>query len=180
MQGIVVAVSKSATHSLNKYNQESINLIVGWGIEGDAHAGKTVQHLYLKRTEPDRPNNREVHLIPMELLDELREKGFDLTPGLCGENVNTRGIPLMDLPEGTLLHIGEDVCIELTGLRDPCGQLNGIQPGLKAAMLDQDEAGNTIYKCGVHSQIKTGGIVKPGDSIRVELPPEPYKAMHTI
>lgn len=180
MEGTVIAVSKSETHSFSKYNQESIELIVGWGIEGDAHAGKTVQHLYLKRTEPDRLNNREVHLISMELLEELREQGFDLTPGLCGENINTRGIPLLDLPEGTLLYIGDEVCIELTGLRDPCGQLNGIQEGLKSAMLDEDEDGNTIYKCGVHSQIKVGGIVRPNDAVRVELPPEPHKPMHTI
>lgn len=180
MQGKVIAVSKSATHSLSKYNQESIKLIPDWGVEGDAHAGKTVQHLYLVRTDPTRRNNRHLHLFLQEMLDELAEKSFDLTPGQVGENLTTQGLPLMDMPVGTKLYIGDEVCLELTGLRDPCGQLNGIYPGLKAAMLDKDEQGNTIYRGGLYGVIRTGGVVKPGDTLRVELPPEPHVAMTII
>ena len=176
----VVAVSLSPTHSFSKINQDSIRLYAGEGVEGDAHAGGTVKHRSRVKQNPDQPNLRQVHLMHVELLEELSEKGFQVKPGDIGENITTRGIDLLDLPEGTRLHIGSAAVVEVTGLRNPCAQLDAFQAGLTAACLDHDDEGNLIRKAGVMSVVLTGGSVRPGDIIRIELPMQPHKPLERV
>jgi len=142
---------------MSKTNQASIRLLPGIGVEGDAHAGPTVKHRSRVARDPNQPNLRQVHLIHAELHDELVGLGFEVEPGRMGENVTTRGLDLLALPTGTRLHLGESAVVEVTGLRNPCSQLNGIQPGLMAATLDRDEAGNLIRKAGVMAVVVSGG-----------------------
>ena len=180
MSGIVTAVSVSATHTMSKPNQESIRLITGLGVEGDAHLGETVKHRSRVARDPSQPNLRQVHLIHSELHDELREAGFAVSEGQMGENVTTRGLDLLGLPTGTLLHLGDSVAVEVTGLRNPCKQLNGIQPGLMAATLGRDEHGKLIRKAGIMGIVIAGGEVRPGDPIRAELPGEPHRPLEPV
>jgi len=174
MVGIVVGVSLSSTHSFYKEPQESIRLIAGLGVQGDAHMGKMVKHRYFVRTDPERPNLRQAHLIQAELLDELQADGFDVGPGALGENITTRGVDLLHLPLGARLRIGDAVVLELTELRDPCGQMDDFMPGLKLASLSQDDTGRVTGKAGVMSIVVVGGVIVPGDPVVVELPPEPH------
>lgn len=166
----VTAVSQSRTHSLRKAPALSIRLVAGLGVEGDAHAGVTVKHRSRVARDPTQPNLRQVHLIHAELHDELRLRGFALAPGEMGENITTQGIDLLALPTATRLYLGPDAVVEITGLRNPCTQLNGLQPGLMNAVLDRDRAGNLIRKAGVMAIVLAGGDVRPGDGISVELP----------
>ncbi|KEI71893.1 MOSC domain-containing protein [Endozoicomonas elysicola] len=180
MEAIVTAVSRSAEHNFSKQNQPSITLIEGVGVEGDAHAGKTIKHLYLLKKDPSRPNLRQVHLIQTELFDELLEKGFTVKAGELGENINTRGINLLGLPTGTRLSIGENVIIELTALRNPCVQIDTFQKGLLKAVIDRNEDGKVIRKTGVMGVVIAGGKVVPEDSIRIELPAEPHQPLEYV
>jgi MOSC domain-containing protein YiiM len=176
----VKAISKSATHTLHKYNAESIMLLEGLGVEGDAHQGVTVKHRSRVALDPTQPNLRQVHLIHSELHDELKEKGFNIAAGQMGENITTEGVALLDLPRHTLLHIGENAVVEVTGLRNPCNQLNCIQEGLMQAVLDKDENNNLIRKAGIMSIVIKSGIVKTGDSVRIELPSLPYLPLERV
>jgi MOSC domain-containing protein YiiM len=169
--GVVVAVSRSAVHEFSKPVQKSIRLLLGLGVEGDAHLGVTVQHRSRVAKDPTRPNLRQVHLVHEELHDELRAGGFQVTPGAIGENITTRGIDLLALPRGARLHIGSAAVVGVTGLRDPCRQLNDHQPGLMAAVLGRDEQGNLVRKAGIMGVVLAAGEVQAGDSIRVELLP---------
>jgi MOSC domain len=178
--GIVEAVHKSELHTLKKHEHKSIQLLAGLGVEGDAHMGVTVKHRSRVAVNPNLPNLRQVHLIHSELHDELLDKGFSVNAGEMGENITTRGINLLGLPVGTLLYLGVDAIVEITGLRNPCSQLNSIQPGLMAAVLDKDTQGNLIRKAGVMSVVIVDGEVKPGDRIRVELPSKPYRALDRV
>src|SRR5918997_3274272 len=144
--GIVTAVSRSGTHTISKPNQESIQLLAGLGVADDAHRGETVKHRSRVARDPTRPNLRQVHLIHAELHDELRAAGFAVAAGQMGENVTTRGVDLLGLPTGTRLHLGDTAVVEVTGLRNPCAQLDRIQPGLMAATLGRDARGNLIRK----------------------------------
>jgi MOSC domain-containing protein YiiM len=174
---VVTAVSRSATHSVTKANRETIRLLARLGVEGDAHLGETVKHRSRVARDPTQPNLRQVHLIHSELHDELRAAGFDVSPGQMGENVTTRGLDLLGLPTGARLHLGATAVVEVTGLRNPCIQLDGIQHGLMAATLARDEDGGLVRKAGVMGIVVAGGEVRPGDGIRVELPPEPHRAL---
>jgi MOSC domain-containing protein YiiM len=174
LQGLVAAVSRDFQHSFSKPTQDSIRLLAGLGVEGDAHMGETVKHRSRVRRDPTQPNLRQVHLIHGELLDELREAGFTVAPGEMGENVTTCGIDLLDLPTGTRLHLGEAAVVQVTGLRNPCVQLDRFQPGLMAAVLGRDAEGGLILKAGIMAIVLAGGEVRPGDPIEVELPPEPH------
>ena len=180
MSGVVTAVSSSPKHTMAKPNQECIRLLAGLGVEGDAHLGETVKHRSRVARDPGRPNLRQVHLIHAELHDELRAAGFALAPGQMGENVTTRGLDLLGLPVGARLRLGEAAVIEITGLRNPCVQLDRIQPGLMAATLDRDERGDLVRKAGVMGIVLAGGEVRPGDPIRVELPPEPRRRLEPV
>ena len=177
---MVVAVSRSGRHSFSKPNAASIRLIAGVGVEGDAHAGATVKHRSRVRADPSQPNLRQVHLIAAELLDELRADGFGVAPGAIGENITTRGIDLLALPAGARLTLGAEAVVEITGLRNPCAQLDKLQPGLMAATLDRDADGGLIRKAGVMGIVLVGGEVRPGDPIAVELPPEPRRKLEPV
>ena len=182
MTGTVVAVHSSPSHTMSKPPCERITLLTGLGVEGDAHMGETVKHRSRVRRDPTQPNLRQVHLIHSELHDELRAAGFELAEGEMGENVTTRGIDLLALPAGTRLRLGAGACavIEITGLRNPCTQLDGLQPGLMSATLDHDEAGNLIRKAGIMGVVLEGGEVRPGDPIEAELPAEPHGALGVV
>ena len=180
MDGMVTAVSRSATHTMSKPNHDSIRLVAGLGVEGDAHQGVTVKHRSRVARDPRQPNLRQVHLIHEELHDELRAAGFDVSAGEMGENVTTRGLDLLGLPAGTRLRLGDAAVVEVTGLRNPCTQLDGIQPGLMAAVLDHDAQGRLIRKAGVMGVVLIGGLVRPGDAIRVELPPKPHRRLAPV
>jgi MOSC domain-containing protein YiiM len=171
--GIVTAVSRSPTHSLSKPNADGIRLVQGLGVEGDAHQGATVKHRSRVAKNPHTPNLRQVHLIHAELFEELRARGFAVSAGLMGENVTTSGIDLLALPTGARLRFGEAV-VEITGLRNPCRQLDSLQPGLMAATLERDGDGNLVRKAGIMAVVVSGGVVREGDPIRVELPPLPH------
>jgi MOSC domain-containing protein YiiM len=180
MNGVVAAVSRSAKHTLVKPNEASIRLLTGLGVEGDAHLGITVKHRSRVARDPSQPNLRQVHLIHLELQDELREAGFAVSAGQMGENVTTRGVDLLGLPTGAWLHLGSTAVVEVTGLRNPCAQLDGIQPGLMAATLGRDENGNLVRKAGIMGVVLAGGDVRPGDPIHVELPPQPHRPLAPV
>ena len=180
MEGRVTAVSRSGVHEFSKANEESIRLLKGLGVEGDAHMGEAVQHRSRVARDPSQPNLRQVHLIHDELHHELAEAGFAVSAGQMGENVTTRGIDLLSLPTGTRLHLGGTAVVEVTGLRNPCVQLEQIQEGLMAATLERDEQGKLVRKAGVMGVVDTGGEVRAGDPIRVELPPEPHQALEPV
>ncbi len=180
MDGVVTAVSCSATHDFSKGNRESIRLLAGLGVEGDAHAGETVKHRSRVAQDPTQPNLRQVHLIHSELHEELRSRGFSVYAGDMGENITTHGVDLLGLPTGARLHIGESAVVEVTGLRNPCPQLDKFQPGLLAAVLDRDADGNLIRKAGIMGVVLAGGAVRPGDTIRVQLPPEPFRPLERV
>jgi MOSC domain-containing protein YiiM len=173
-------VSRSASHSLTKVNASAIRLIARQGVEGDAHAGTTVKHRSRVARDPHQPNFRQVHLVHAELHDELRAAGFDVVAGQMGENVTTRGIDLLGLPTGTRLRLGDAAVVEITGLRNPCAQLDSIRPGLMAAVLDRDEQGRLVRKAGVMAVVVAEGLVRPGDPIAVELPPPPHRPLEPV
>lgn len=175
--GFVTAVSCSPGHTFSKGNKPCIRLLEGLGVEGDAHLGATVKHLSRMAKDPATPNLRQVHLIHAELHEELREAGYVVHPGELGENVTTRGIDLLGLPTGARLHFGESAVIEVTGLRNPCAQIDAFQSGLMHAVLGRDENGNLVRKSGIMSIVVTGGDVRPGDPILVELPALPHSAL---
>jgi MOSC domain-containing protein YiiM len=180
MKGSVHSVSISSSHTFQKRPCASIRLLAGLGVEGDAHCGATVKHRSRVKADPTQPNLRQVHLIHAELFDELREAGFCVSPGEIGENITTRGIDLLSLPAGTRLHVGESAIVELTGLRNPCMQLDQFQPGLMKALLGKSEDGSLVRKSGVMGIVIAGGEVKPGDAIAVHLPPEPHRKMDRV
>jgi MOSC domain-containing protein YiiM len=180
MGGVVTAVSCSPTHAVSKPARESIRLLAGLGVEGDAHMGATVKHRSRVARDPSRPNLRQVHLVHAELHDELRAAGFDLVAGQMGENVTTRGVDLLGLPAGARLHLGAEAVVEVRGLRNPCAQLDRIAPGLMAATLGRDERGRLVRKAGIMGVVLVGGDVLPGDPIRVELPPPPHRSLEPV
>ena len=173
-------MSSSLMHSFGKPDRRSIRLLAGLGVEGDAHLGVTVQHRSRVAADPSQPNLRQVHLIHAELHDELRAAGFDVAAGQMGENITTRGVDLLGLPTGTRLYLGDDAVVEVAGLRNPCAQLDHFQPGLLAAVLGRDGAGNLVRKVGVMGIVQVGGEVRPGNAVRVELPPKPYQPLERV
>jgi MOSC domain-containing protein YiiM len=176
----VKSVSRAAEYRFSKERVESIELVAGEGVAGDAHRGVTVKHRSRVKRDPSQPNLRQVHLIHVELIEALQAAGYDVQPGTMGENITTAGLDLLSLPTNTVLAIGPAVKLQVTGLRNPCVQLDNYQQGLMAAVLDRDEAGNLIRKAGVMSVVLTGGLVKPGDPIEVILPPEPHRALEPV
>ncbi len=178
--GSVVAVSFCRGHHFSKTPSLSIRLLKGLGVAGDAHMGVTVKHRSRVRKDPTQPNLRQVHLIHAELFGELRAMGFAVQPGELGENITTSGLDLLALPAGTRLHLGATAVVEVTGLRNPCVQLDSFQPGLMAATLDREADGNLIRKTGVMSIVMTEGDVRPGDAIRVEMPAPPHRPLSPV
>ena len=180
LEGNVQAVNLSDKHSIRKFNRSYINIIQGFGVEGDAHAGKKVKHRYLVKKDPDRPNLRQVHLISMEIYKELLDAGFIIEPGEMGENITSEGIDIMNLPVDTILKIGDEVKLKVTGMREPCSLLNQVHEGLMKAVLDKTGEGELIRKAGIMSIVLSGGIVTPGDHIHVILPDGPHIKMDTV
>ncbi|MBM3449479.1 MAG: MOSC domain-containing protein [Armatimonadetes bacterium] len=180
MSAVVIAVCRRPEYGFRKPAQPFIRLRVGHGVDGDAHGGATVKHRARVAKDPTQPNLRQVHLIHAELHDELRAKGFVVAPGEMGENVTTRGIDLLALPAGTLLRLGDEAVLEVTGLRNPCSQLDNFQPGLMAAVLDRDERGNLVRKAGIMSVVVRGGEIRLGDAIHVELPAGPHMPLAVV
>jgi len=178
--GVVVAVSLSAVHEFSKPVQQSIRLLAGLGVESDAHLGVAVQHRSRVDKDPTQPNLRQVHLVLEELLHELQANGFQVAPGMIGENITTRGIDLLALPRGARLHIGSAAVVGVTGLRHPCRQLNDFQPGLMAAVLGRDEQGNLVRKAGIMGVVLAAGEVRSGDPIRVELLSDHYQPLEPV
>jgi hypothetical protein len=176
----VVAVSSSGEHTFSKENRDFIRLLTGLGVEGDAHMGTTVKHRSRVAVDPTQPNLRQVHLIQDELFDELKEKGFSIVAGDMGENIATRGIDLLALPCGARLHIGDEAIVEVTGLRNPCRQIDDFKKGLLGAVLDRDAAGDLIRKAGIMATVSRGGRVQRDDKIRVELPPLPHEKLERV
>lgn len=164
-RGEVVAVSRSARHGPRKARHDAIRLLEGLGVEGDAHLGRQVQHLSRKRVDPELPNLRQVHLIGIELLERLNGEGFGVAPGDMGENVTTSGIDLLAMPRGTTLRLGDDALVALTGLRNPCRQLDGLQPDLMAAVLARDVDGQILRLAGVMGVVVAAGEVRVSDPI---------------
>ena len=171
--------SRKKAHGPNKTPQLAIRLVENFGVEGDAHAGEKVKHRSRARFNPGLPNLRQVHLIHEELIDELNGKGFAVTPGLLGENVTTRGLDLLALPKGARLRLGAEAVVEVTGLRNPCIQLERMQAGLMEACLERRE-GELVRKTGVMGVVLAGGEVRPGDLVAVELPPAPHTPLKPV
>ncbi|HVE52086.1 MAG TPA: MOSC domain-containing protein [Ramlibacter sp.] len=180
MTGRVLAVHRSTGHDFSKYAEEAITLLEGLGVEGDAHAGRTVKHRSRVARDPSAPNLRQVHLLHAELFDELVERGFAVFAGDMGENVTTRGIDLLALPAGTVLRLGEAAEVEVTGLRNPCSQIDRFQAGLTSAVLDRDASGGLVRKAGVMGVVRRGGVVRPGDPIVVQLPQAPHNSLQPV
>jgi MOSC domain-containing protein YiiM len=178
--GVVVAVSCSGSHTMSKPARETIKLLAGLGVEGDVHLGKTIKHRSRVARDPSEPNLRQLHLIHAELHEELRDAGFMMAPGAMGENITTRGIDLLGLPSGTRLRLGDVAIVEVTGLRNPCRQLDGLRPGLMAATLNRDADGNLIRKAGVMAVVIEGGVVRAGDKIGIELPAAPHEPLKPV
>jgi hypothetical protein len=176
----VVSVHLSPSHTMSKPVVDRVRLVEGIGIDGDAHAGTTVKHRSRVARDPTQPNLRQVHLIPSELHGELSATGFAVEPGAMGENVTTCGIDLLEVPTGTRLRLGSDAVVEITGLRNPCRQLEGVRPGLQAAVLDHDAGGDLIRRAGVMAVVVAGGDVRAGDRIDVELPPPPHQRLGPV
>lgn len=177
----VVAVHRSHDHSFSKFAEDAITLVAGLGVQGDAHAGQKVQHRSRVAKDPNQPNLRQVHLIHAELFDELVARDHAVFPGDLGENITTRGIDLLALPTGARLHLGDGgALVELTGLRNPCTQIDRFQKGLMQAVLDRDEQGQLVRKAGVMGVVLAGGPVRPGDAIRVEQPAGPPRPLAPV
>ena len=176
----IQALASDGAHRFSKQQAESLTLIAGLGVEGDAHAGVTVKHRSRVARDPSQPNLRQLHLLHTEIFEELAPHGFTLKPGDIGENVTTRGIDLLGLGTGTRLCLGTEAVVEITGLRNPCAQLDHFQPGLMAAMLGRDQAGGLVRKSGVMVIVLQGGMLRAGDPIIILPPAGPHRALQPV
>jgi MOSC domain-containing protein YiiM len=177
---MVAAVASSAGHRFSKRVRAVIRLVEGLGVEDDGHLGETVQHLSRVRRDPTQPNLRQVHLMPTELFDEVRRAGHVVGPGELGENVTTTGIDVLALPTGTVLRLGEAAEVLVTGLRNPCRQIDTFSPGLLRQVLGRDASGRPVRRAGIMGVVRRGGEVRPGDPITVVLPPEPHQPLGPV
>lgn len=175
----VTAVHRDTDHRFSKEPVEQIELQAGLGVAGDAHRGVTVQHLSRVKANPAAPNLRQVHLIQEELFDWLEPKGFSVAPGQLGENVTTQGLDLLKLPRGTLLHIGEHAVVKMTGLRNPCAQIESFQPGLLKELVGYED-GTLVRRAGVMGVVRAGGAIRPGEPIVVVLPQGPHEPLERV
>ncbi|MCH5672106.1 MOSC domain-containing protein [Streptomyces gilvus] len=180
MNGSVTAVSSNGVYSFTKPNRDSITLLAGLGVEGDVHAGVTVKHRSRVAQDPTQPNLRQVHLIHEELFAEVGGAGFTVAPGELGENITTRGIDLLGLPVGTLLRVGDRAVLEVTGLRNPCLQIDNFQDGLLKQVVGRDEVGKVVRKAGIMTVVREGGVVRPEDRIEAELPSGPHRPLDRV
>jgi MOSC domain-containing protein YiiM len=180
MSGAITAVSRSAGHEFSKPNEPAVRLLAGLGVEGDAHLGVTVQHRSRVAQDPTQPNLRQVHLMHAELHEQLRLAGYEVAAGDLGENITTRGLDLLGLPRGAKLHLGADAVVEVTGLRNPCPQINAFREGLLKQVVGRDEAGDVVRLAGIMGIVLADGEVRPGDAVRVELPAGPHVPLQPV
>jgi MOSC domain-containing protein YiiM len=180
MSAQVVAVHRSPEHAFSKVSAQEIELVAGHGVRGDAHYGVTVKHRSRVARDPTQPNLRQVHLLHEELIHELQMSGFAVEPGNMGENVTTRGLPVLSLSAGTKLRIGEAAVLLVTGLRNPCHQIESFSRGLLAAVLDKTSDGALVRKAGVMCVVERGGLVRPGDSVAVVARPEVHVPLQPV
>ncbi|MEU9391640.1 MOSC domain-containing protein [Streptomyces sp. NPDC048324] len=178
--GSVAAVSSNGTYTFTKPNRDSITLLQGLGVEGDVHAGVTVKHRSRVARDPSQPNLRQVHLMHEELFDEVREAGFEVAAGQLGENVTTRGLDLLGLPVGALLRLGDEAVVEVTGLRNPCLQIDNFRSGLLKQVVGRDADGSVRHRAGIMGVVVSGGVVRPGDPVEVELPEGPHRPLEIV
>ncbi|MDY0911029.1 MOSC domain-containing protein [Microbacterium sp. CFBP9034] len=177
--GQIVAVARDDGHRFSKPTRTSITLVAGYGVEGDAHAGATVKHRSRVQRDAAAPNLRQVHLLHSELFDEMAARGHGIAPGAMGENITTVGIDLLGLSRGTRLALGDDAVVEVTGLRNPCSQINGLSKGLMKELVYVDDQGDTVRLAGIMSIVVAGGEVRPGDGIRV-IPPAAHVPLQAV
>ncbi|GLV57128.1 MOSC domain-containing protein [Dictyobacter sp. S3.2.2.5] len=163
--GTVIAVCRNPQPGLPKPVVDEIQLLDDLGVEGDYHAGKLVRHRYLARKYPDRPNLRQVLLVDAQAYQDIEQQDIQLGPGSMGENMTVQGLPLMLLAIGTQLLIG-DVLLEVTEVRTPCKQLNGMHPDLLQAVTTREQ-GKKRFKAGIMARILHGGAVRAGDHITI-------------
>jgi MOSC domain-containing protein YiiM len=180
MSGSVVSVNRDSAHRFSKPPVDEIVLLAGLGVEGDTHAGVTVQHRSRVAIDPSQPNLRQVHLIHSELFDDLRVRGFDVKPGDLGENITTVGLDLHGLPTDTVLRIGSDAVVRVTGLRNPCLQIEGFRNGLLSEVVVRDDSGAIVRRGGIMGVVMAGGTVRPGDAVVAELPAEPHVLLDRV
>lgn len=176
----IFALSRNEEYGFSKRRESSLRLLEGLGVEGDVHCGVTVRHRSRVAADPTQPNLRQVHLIQSELFEELRAKGFEVEAGALGENVATQGIDLLALPTGTMLELGAAARIEITGLRNPCGQINAYRSGLLAEVRGRNDAGDIVRRAGIMAVVRAGGTIEVGDSIRVILPQAPHRPLECV
>lgn len=176
----VIALCRNGSHTFSKDVVEAVTLLPGLGVEGDAHAGTTVQHLSRMRRDPTAPNLRQVHLVHAELLAELAAEGFAVRPGAMGENVTTSGVDLLGLPTGTRLRLGPDAVVRVTGLRNPCVQLDGLGAGLMKRLVHRGPDGETVRLAGVMGVVEVGGVVRAGDAVEVRLPDGEHRPLEPV
>jgi MOSC domain-containing protein YiiM len=180
MDGSILSVGRSPVHGFSKPPCDSITLLEGLGVEGDAHAGVLVKHRSRVAADPSQANLRQVHLFHAEMMAVLAGRGFALAPGDIGENVTTSGLDLLALPQDTLLHLGPGAVLRVTGLRNPCAQLDTFRPGLMRALLDRDAEGRVLRLAGIMAVVLRGGTIRPGDALRAEWPPGPHRALERV
>ena len=180
MQGRVIAVAQDAGHHFSKQIVDAIEIVVGLGVRGDAHSGAKVKHRSRVRSDPTQPNLRQVHLIHAELFGEVAARGFKVSPADLGENITTEGIDLLGLPRAAVLAIGNTARLEVTGLRNPCAQIDRFQPGLLGAVLGRTAEGELIRKTGIMTIVLAGGMVRADDAIRVHLPEPPFLPLERV
>lgn len=174
VRGSVVAVHRSGDHSFSKARTDVVTLVAGMGVQGDAHYGARVKHRGRVKSDPEQPNLRQVHLMHRELFDELALAGFRVRPGELGENITTEGIDLLNLPVGAVLRLGREALIVITGLRNPCKQIDNFQSGLLTEVIDKTESGELVRKAGVMAVVVQSGDVRSSDQVHVSLPPPPH------
>ena len=177
---LVTGLAVAPRHRFSKDPVTEVRLLAGHGVEGDAHAGSTVQHRSRKRWRPQDPNLRQVHLLANELLEELRGKGYDVGAGRLGENVTTAGVDLLALPTGTVLRLGDEAQVEVTGLRNPCVQIDRYSDGLMAEVVGRDDEGEVVRRAGVMGIVLRSGTVRVGDPLTVVLPAQPHHALRPV
>ncbi len=175
-----VAVHRQARHVFSKEPAERIELVAGHGVRGDAHFGTTVKHRSRVARDPFQPNLRQVHLLHQELLDQLAAAGLAVRPGQMGENVTTQGLDILALPKGTRLRLGSEAVVELTGLRNPCAQIERFRPGLLAAVSPRGADGSVLRLAGVMAVVCEGGWLQSGDEVQVAHWPSEHRALEPV
>ncbi|MEU3840751.1 MOSC domain-containing protein [Streptomyces sp. NPDC028635] len=180
MDGTITAVSSNGVYAFSKPNRPSVRLLAGFGVEGDVHGGATVKHRFRMAKDPSQPNLRQVHLMHEELFEELRAAGFEVAAGQLGENVTTRGIDLLALPTGARLLLGDEAVVEVTGLRNPCAQIDGFRRGLLKEVAGRGPDGRPRFRSGIMGVVVAGGVVRPGDSVGIELPDGPHRPLKLV